>query len=139
AFTGRRVVARIEPFDEFVGLRGDGGLAYRLAARAGDAEGDVVVDRGGKDDDVLRYDRQPVADGGKACLAKVGAVQPDSAGNRIVEAQEQREDGALAGARGADDRHRLTGTDVQREIVQRDGIFARRIGEGHGLEGDLAM
>ena len=58
---------------------------------------------------------------------------------RIVEALEQLEQRRLAGARGADHRHRLAGADVEREIGERGAVRAGGIAEGDPVEGERAL
>ncbi len=55
------VVALVQPRDEFVGLGGNGCGADLFAGRVRAAEGDVVMDRGGEDGDVLRDDGHALA------------------------------------------------------------------------------
>ena len=60
------------------------------------------------------------------------------AGHRIVEAQKQGEERALAGTRGADEGHRLAGTDMEGEAIQGNGVLTGRVGEGDGIERHVA-
>ncbi len=69
---------------------------------------------GGKDGDVLRHDGDAGAHRRRIGLADVDAVDDHLAAVGIVEAQDQREDGALAGAGRADDRDRLAGLHLER-------------------------
>ena len=64
------------------------------------------------------------------------AVDGDAARLRVVEAQEQVEDRALAGARRADDGDRLAAPDRETHPVEGGDARARRVGEAHVLEGD---
>ena len=57
---------------------------------------------------------------------------------RIVEPQQQMKQRALAGAGGADDRDLLAGLDRERNIVDREHIGPRRIGEADIVEADVA-
>jgi hypothetical protein len=68
----------------------------------------------------------------------VDTVDQDPARRRIVEAQQQLERRALAGAGGADESDGLTGLDRQREIVERRVLRPRRIAKPHVLELDPA-
>ncbi len=71
-------------------------------------------------------------------LAHVHAVDAHRAGLRVVEAQQQAEHGALAGARGAHQRHGFTGPHVEVEIGKRGRIGSRGIVEADVLHHDLA-
>ena len=67
------------------------------------------------------------------------AVERDGPGARIVEAQEQMEDRALAGARGADDRDLLARRARENDTPSSTRrVGPRRIGEAHVVERDLA-
>ena len=68
------VVALVQPGDEFVGLGGDGRGADLFARGAGAAEGDVVVDRGGEDGDVLRHDGDALAQFVRVVPARIDAI-----------------------------------------------------------------
>ena len=59
------------------------------------------------------------------------AVERHRAGSRIVEAQQQVEDRALAGAGRADDGDLLARPHVKRHAVEHVGVGPRRIGEAH--------
>ena len=76
--------------------------------------------------------------GSGSAVGDVDAVDQHAALLGVVEAQEQREDGALAGAGRADDRHRLAGLDRKAQAVQRRPVGPRRIGEGDVAELDRA-
>ena len=52
-------------------------------------------------------------------VADVGAVEQDAPALDLVEPQEQRDRGGLAGAGAADQRHPLAGADVEGEAVER--------------------
>ena len=68
-----------------------------------------------------RADARRAASCGSACAISTPSTH-DAARPRIVEAQQQLEHRALAGARRADERDRLAGRDVEREIVERAAI-----------------
>ena len=69
----------------------------------------------------------------------VDPVIQDAAELRIVEAQQQLEQGGLAAAGWADDGDRLARCDLEREIVQRALLAPRRIGKDDALEGHRAL
>ncbi len=137
AVAHRRVEALRQGVEEALGLGGPGGGADLGVAGVLAAEADVV----------RRPSRRTAASPGPP--APCGrAPRPGSASRRstpssgtvpawrVVEAQQQPEDGALAGARGADQGHALAGPHVQGEALQGRQVGAARIGEGHPLEGD---
>ena len=66
-----------------------------------------------------------------ASVAHRHAVDRHAALLRVVEAQQQLQHGALAGAAGADQRHRLAGLHVEVEVAQRGVLRARRVVEAH--------
>ena len=63
-------------------------------------------------------------------------IVPDSG---IVEAQQQVEDGRLAGPRGTDDGHRLARRDGEVEAIERQRVGPRRITERDLLETHVAL
>ena len=64
------------------------------------------------------------------------AVDADLAARRLVEAEQQLHDGALAGAGGADDGVGLAGGDLEVEPVE--DVAAGGVGEGHVVEAHRA-
>src|SRR5262249_39552096 len=90
--------------DEFQRMRKLGGALDLSIARAGPAEADVVADRGGEDDRVLRHPRNAPAQRGRIDGGERHPVQFDRAGTRIVEPQDELKDRALARPGWADDR-----------------------------------
>ena len=69
-----RVVAVLEPLDELVGADGAGGGDDLLARRVGAAEGDVLGDRAGEEEALLRHDPELAAERLLAHVAQVDAV-----------------------------------------------------------------
>src|SRR5690606_13775619 len=71
----------------------------------------------------------------------VGAYPVDAHGARlrIEEAQQQVENGALAGAGRADEGDRLAGGGVEADAVERRSAHAPGIGEVDALEPDIAL
>ena len=82
---------------------------------------------------VLRDQRDQAAQLVELVVAQVGAVQRDAAGIGIPEAHQQLRRRGLAGARGADQRHRLAGGDLEADVGQRAARLAG-IGEVHLLQ-----
>ncbi len=133
------VVAIGQGLDEDMRLGGFRGVDHRVAGRAGAGEGDVVGDGAGKDRHVLRHDGETRPGLGKRCLAQIDAVDQDAAVGGIVLAQQQREEGALAGAGRPGDGDGLAGLDRKVEILDGAVVRAGRIGKRDLLEGDRAF
>ncbi len=124
--------------EEVGGLSGGGGGLQRLGVGLGVAEADVVGSRAGEQGGVLGHQGQPLAHLAGVGLAQVNAVDRHLALHRIVEAQQQAEDRALAGAGGTHQGDPLAPAHLQREAIQRQLVLAARIGEGDVGELDLA-
>src|SRR5215218_6241363 len=82
-------------------------------ARARPAIADVLADCRRQDDAVLPDERHVGADVGETGVAEVDAVEAQRAGGRVVEAQHEREKGALAGAARADEGDELAPPDLR--------------------------
>ena len=101
------------------------------------AEGDVVADRAGEQEALLRHDRR--AGGAGSSWVTSRRSWPSiviRALLRVVEAREQLDDRRLAGAGVADERHGLPGRHVEVEAVQHLGPVA--VAEADALEADVA-
>ena len=85
---------------------------------SGLAEGDVLGDRAGEEEALLRHDPELVAQRLLRHVVEVVAVDRDPAARRLVEAREELRDRGLAGARVADERDRRPGRDVEIDPVQ---------------------
>ena len=93
----------------------------------------------GEHHDVLRHQRDAAAQRRAGSASRdAHAVERDAAGARIVEAQQQMEDRALAGARWADDRDLLALPHRERDAVEHGRVRPRRIGEAHVARTHLA-
>jgi hypothetical protein len=88
---------------------------------------DVLQRRSREDDRILGHDRNALAQ----ILQRQGlnrrAIDAHGARAGVVVTQQQLEDGALAGAAGADQRDRFAGRDGERKIRQRRCGRARRV------------
>ena len=112
-------------------MRGGGD---RIGIGAVAPEADVVGGARAEQHRILRHEREAAAKIGQRERAKIDAVERDAALLRIVEAQQQLEHRALAGAGRPDQRDRFAGFDREREIVQRRAVGPRRIAEFDMLE-----
>ena len=104
----------------------------------GPAEADIVAYGSREHHAVLRHQRDARAQLRRIEIGKANAVERDAAGGRIVEAQQQMEDRALAGAGRSDDGDLLALADMKRYAVEGGDIGPCRIGEPHVLENHLA-
>ncbi len=98
------------------------------------AQRDVVGDALVEQDGFLRDERDVVAQRLQRDMRDVLAVDGDAAGVAIVEAQEDIEDRALAGAGGTDQRDLLPGGNVDGDILE--GRRVGMIGEADIVEAD---
>ena len=115
-----------------------GGGAHLIVVRLRAAIADVLPAIGGEDHRVLGHQAHAGADLGGIGVAKIDAVQRDTARPGVIEAQQHLHDGGLAGARRADQGDLLAGLKRQRKVDQRRGIGPRRIVEGDVIEAHLA-
>ena len=81
--------------------------ATSASLACGPAEADIVAHRGGEHHAVLRHQRDARTQVRRIEIGKAHAVERDAAGDRIVEAQQEMKDRALAGAGRTDDRDLL--------------------------------
>ena len=139
ALAERRVEAARQAADEFGGMRKLGGALDLGIGGIGPAEADVVARAGREHHRVLRHQRDARcarrADRPSRTGTPSSEIVPDG---RIVEAQQQMKQRALAGAGRTDDRDLLAGLHGQRDAVERGHVRPRRIGEADVVEADLA-
>ena len=137
ALADQGLVAPGQARDVVVQPRDLAGLRDPLAIGPGVAVGDVVLDRGGKQERVLLDQAHGPAQGGERDLAHVLAVDRDPAGADVVVARDQMGDGRLAAARRPDDAERPPGPDLEADVVQgRELAALARIGEIDVLEAE---
>ena len=101
-------------------------------ARLGAPEGDVVGDRPGEEEALLRDDPEAASQRLLLQRAQVASVDGDRSGGRVVEARDQLRNRRLPGARMADEGDGGAGRHVEVDPVQRtSGVGAvRRTGRG---------
>ncbi len=109
ALADLRVVALRQAADELGRRRHVGGALDIGIRRAGPPEADILAHGSREDRGILRHQRDARAQGRRIGVGDRNAVETDKARGRIVEAQDQMEDRALAGARRTDDRDLLAG------------------------------
>jgi hypothetical protein len=105
-------------------VRAPGGRLDLGVGRIGLGDADIVGDRAVEQEGVLRHQRDLSAQGIEAHVANVDAADADRARARIEEAQQQRGDGGLAGARRADERDPLAFGDREAHAVERGAVGA---------------
>ena len=132
-----RLVAVLEPEDEVVRADGLRRLDDLLRRRARRAERDVLGDRAGEEEALLRDDAELAAQRRLRHLAQVEAVDRDPPVARVVEAGEQLRDRRLAGAGVADERDGRPGGHVEVEPCRTSGAVA--VAEADVLEADVAL
>ena len=119
AFAHPRVVALRQSLDEaaYLGrLRGRLDL-FRRGVRT--AEGDVLADGGGEQHRVLQDDADLRAQRRQGDAAQVDAVDLDRAAGRVVQAQQERDQGRLARSGAAEHRQSAAGRDGQVDVGER--------------------
>jgi len=119
-----------------VDLRDLRGVDDLLEGGAGLRVADVVGDAHLEEQGLLEHDAELPAHARLRDVLHVDAVDPHGALLHVVEAHEQRENRRLAAPRGADQRDRLAGLDVDVEVVEDD--LARLVPEGDLVEVHLA-
>ena len=107
------------------------------AGGVGPAEGDVVGDRAGEEEALLRHDPELAAQRRLRDVAQVDAVDRDPPVARVVEAREELRDRRLPGARVADERDRRPWRDVEVEVVE--DVREVAVPEADVLEADVAL
>ena len=116
----------------------DGGAVDALGAEA-----DVGFERAGEEERVLQHDAELAAQGVSVELAEVHTVEQNLAALDFVEAQQELDDGGLAGAGVADDGDGLAGAEVEGDVAQtpslRPWVGAAVVGEPDVAEFDVAL
>ena len=136
AFADHGLVAVGQRLDEVVRVGGAGDGDEVGLAGVGAAQTQVVLDRAVEQVGVLCHHRDHPAH----CLgierAQVVAADTHRAALRIVQTEQQADDGRFAGTAGADNADTLAGGDAERQALMR-GAPAAGVGEAHGVERDV--
>ena len=119
------------------GVGGARRVADLLPGGVEPAVADVLLDRPREEQRLLEDDADLLPQRLELEVAEVDAVDHDAARSRIVEADEQAHQGALAGAGGADDGDPLAGARLEGDVVER--VVAARVGEVDVPDGDAAL
>ena len=135
AFADHRLVAVGQRLDEVVRVGGAGGGGEVRLAGVGAAEAEVVLDGAVEQVGVLRHHGDHLPHGARVERAQVMPADPHRAALRVVQAEQQANDGGLAGAAGSDDADAFSGGNAEGQAVMR-GAPAAGIGEAHGVERD---
>ena len=106
------------------------------------AEAHVRFQRAGKKKRILQHDAEKVPQILEIDFANVHAIEQNLAALNIVEAQQELDDGGLAGAGMADDGERMPGLDAEGNVAQNPVFFFRScaavVGEPDIAELDFA-
>ena len=129
-----RGVALRQGHDEVVGTGGVGGAFDLRRIRVGPSVGDVSGHGVVEQQHLLGHHAHLGTQRGQGHLAKVDAVDQDAPGLRFQQPLQQVRQGALAGAVGAGQGHRLAGAHLQVQAVEQGR--PPRVGEADALEGD---
>ncbi len=123
---------------EVVRFGAAGGGEHVLIAGAESAVADVVQGIGAEQHRILGHQGDRRTQVGRVECGQVEVIDQNPSGLRVVEAQQQLQDGALAGTRGADQGDRFAGSDMQVEAHQCRGVGTRGVSKIDPLEADLA-
>ena len=94
--------------------------APAIASTRIEAERDVVGQRVGEEERLLRHEADRAAEDRERDVAHVDAVDEDGAARRIVQPREQADERRLAGAGRADERDGLPRLDAQRDVIEHE-------------------
>lgn len=100
-------------------------------------QNDVAADGAGEEEDVLQHLAEVAAQRGNFNFPDVDAVDQDLALLELIVAADEGEDGAFAGAGGADERHSLPRVHMEGNALQHP--LAGDVAEPDVLELDLAL
>src|SRR5215213_9515245 len=112
------LVTIFEVHNEVVGVGCFGGLDNLFRGSVQLAIGNVLLDRGAEEDRVLEDDPDLLAQGLELVVLYVSPIDPDGAASGFVQAEDQADEGRLAGSRSADQRHPLAGKDVKGDAFE---------------------
>ena len=118
-----RVVVLRHRADEVVRLRGARRPHDLRFARAGAAVGDVLADAAGEEPGVLQHHAEHAPQRPALQRADIHPVDADRAVPDVVEPQQQIDQRRLARARRTYDGDRLTGLNINRQVVDERGVL----------------
>ncbi len=107
--------------DEVVHVGSARGLLDLDVGGLGTAEADIFGEGGVEQHGHLRDDGDALAQGVLVERSQVRAGERHAAGDRVVEARDERDEGGFAGAAGADEGDGLARGDAQGQILERGG------------------
>jgi len=131
ALAAERVVAVVHGLDECVRVGGTRRRFHLFVTRIRAAEADVLAHAATEENGLLRHQAHLLAEPPHLELPQVHAIEHDHAAGGIVEPLDELDHRALAAARLADQRHRLTGRDLQRDPAEHLVVGARGVREAH--------
>src|SRR5918995_5562594 len=129
------LVPIFEVHDEVVGVGCFGGSDNLLRGGVQLAVGDVLLDGGAEQDRVLEDDPDLLAQGLELEVLYVPPIDLDGASSGFVKAEDQADEGRLAGSRSADQRHPLAWKDVEGDAFE--DLVVVSVIEGDIVECDL--
>src|SRR5690606_23482007 len=138
ALAEERVVTLGQRANELVGRSGAGRGLDLGVGRVRTPVADVLARARAEQHGVLRHEAYAAPHVLGIGLRDVDAVDQNAARIRVVEAEQELKRRALARARRADERDRLAGLHLEREVVERRHLRPRRIAEADVLELDPA-
>ncbi len=121
--------------DPVVDAGGAGAPLDFLGCGLGAAEADVVGDARPEQPYVLEHEPDPAVQLGRGDVPQFGAAEGHRTGGDVVEAWQQRGQGGLARAGGADEGRDGAGLEVEVDIAE--DLGAPVVGEGHAAQGDV--
>lgn len=121
--------------DAVVDAGGAGAPLDFLVGGLGAAQADVVGDARPQQPYVLEDEADPPVQLGRGDVAEVGAAEGHRAGGDVVEAGQERGQGGLAGAGGADQGGDRAGREIEVDVAQ--DVGAPVVGEGDPAQADV--
>src|ERR1700693_2442909 len=124
ALTQEGLVSIRQRAQKLIGCRGARGRLDLRIARPRTTVGDVLARAGAEQHRILWYEPDLLAQVRRFELHDISIIDADRATYRIIEAQQQLEAGALAGAGRTHDRDILAAADLQIEILECPSVGA---------------
>src|SRR5882762_9301593 len=100
------------------------------------AKGNIVLDSTGKQENVLKNNANMGAKGDQFKFTYVHTINENGATINFIKSIQQIDDGGFSGTRGAYQRYRFSGLDVQRDVFQ--NIFCVIVGEPYTIKFDFS-
>lgn len=137
AFADDGVVAGRQGIDEIVGFGGFGGGFDFFLGGIGFAVGDVIADVAVEQENILTDKAHCAPKAGIGEALEVVTIERDFAAERIVEPEQEADDGGFSGTGCPNDGVGFTGGDLHGDVIENIGAFD--ITEGDIFEFDFAL